>query len=637
MDRNAKRLIHVFIIIVFGFLQACGSGGGSSATVAPPQRFSPVARHFGDTWVLNRTTTTVGGTTTTAPTTYTVDAMNPDGSYSLAAEIVSTGAISTALMAADGNVRVTQGCISTPGEIVYDFPFYVGKTWISSFTESCNGSQTYTVTINGNIAAEENITIGAATYRTLKVVTSAVETQGNPAAVVLTDTKTCSWAVDIGVTIQCSRQITYNNTPAASALASVSYQLTSFTPGSGNVPTSLAGNVYPALTQGMPQVGALTGNSPVSLPSPNLAPVFFADTVAPYPANASIMPGFLAKLVASQQWRLLNEYGVGVASVLPAVQLASAFAGAGIATTTIGTTATYTPVTINNWLAAQLNASLAAWGSPDANSVLAIFLPANISIPITMANGSVMCQGGPLAYHNVVTLANGTKIAYAIIPDCQRGLDTITVATSHEIFEAVADPFLTGYYQTQNDFSWSVAYGGSEIGDMCTTRSDQAMFPADVGYKVARFWSNNALLGSVVSDPCVSRETIPAAPVYFNSAPDLLPGAVTLTTTNPVTNIVQTHPAAGVVLNANNTATIPVHLFSDKPTNGDWRVSAQQAGLAAGAPSTLTFSWDKTTGQNGDVLQLTITANSALPSGAAFEINSYYGGVVTHWVGAVSN
>ena len=172
---------------------------------------------------------------------------------------------------------------------------------------------------------------------------------------------------------------------------------------------------------------------------------------------------------------------------------------------------------------------------------------------------------------------------------------------------------------------------------MCETRSDQAIVPADVGYKVARFWSNNALLGSAVSDPCVSRESIPAVPVYFNSAPDLLPGAVALTTTSPVTNIAQTHPAAGVVLDANNSASIPVHLFSDKSTNGYWRVSAQQAGLAAGVPPVLAFSWDKTVGQNGDVLQLTITASSAVPNGAVFEINSYYGGVVTHWVGAVRN
>jgi hypothetical protein len=82
-------------------------------------------------------------------------------------------------------------------------------------------------------------------------------------------------------------------------------------------------------------------------------------------------------------------------------------------------------------------------------------------------------------------------------------------------------------------------------------------------------------------------------------------------------------------------------MFSDGDTGGPWTVSAYDV-LATyygsyGLKPTMTFDWDRTTGQNGEKLHLTITVtgNSPIAGAHAFMIKSQLGPRITVWPGLV--
>ena len=607
-----RKYLRLAVPTILVLLSACGGGGNSNAPSST--LYSAVTRQVGDTWSQTVNTTTVGNTTTTTVNNFTVDAVNTDGSASVATSDSNNNFLGTSMLAADGNVLVATDCITNPERAKYSLPLFIGKTWASSYTDACDQTPRKTVTVNGNVLDEENITVAAGTFDTLKITTVALETSGNPTLDGVTMNSTCWWAIKIGVAVKCQSTIIYAASAPTTDPGAVDYELTSFTPGNSSHAPTPPSTIYPAPSTPAPPQLAGPAN-PVFMPNPKLVPVFFQDS-----QNQTTIPDFAHKLVASSEWGLVQEYGIGVASVLPPVTLATT--GASV----LG--ASPTVASVNTWLTNALTAQ--TLGTVGPTTLLLIFLPPNI--PIKFPNGDIVCTtfGG---YHTYATLTGNVTIPYAIIPDCQRGLDTITSAAAHEIFEAVTDPFLTGYNsvndQIPNDLGWKVAYHDTENGDLCAARSDHSVIPVDIGYKIARIWSNSAAAGW--HDPCLPISAITAQAPYFNSAPTL-PATVQITNINAVTG-----SAAGVVIPVGTTQTIAVHLFSDKPTGGVWHVSAQQVGLSTNQTSNLTFSWDRTTGQNGDVLHLTIAAPSSLPNGAVFEIKSYYGGVITNWVGAVSN
>jgi hypothetical protein len=86
-----------------------------------------------------------------------------------------------------------------------------------------------------------------------------------------------------------------------------------------------------------------------------------------------------------------------------------------------------------------------------------IFLPPNVTTDQ---------MGGNFGYHSYTTLDDGTQVAYAVIAwrDSWTGSnnvpygDSMFITETHEIYEAVTDPFGAG---------WRAA-GGDEIGDACS-------------------------------------------------------------------------------------------------------------------------------------------------------------------------
>jgi hypothetical protein len=132
---------------------------------------------------------------------------------------------------------------------------------------------------------------------------------------------------------------------------------------------------------------------------------------------------------------------------------------------------------------------------------------------------------------------------------------------------------------------------------------------------IQRAWSNRA--ARALLDPCVPQIT---STPYFGATPQLgsviypVQGGGSITT-------------AGLKLEVGQTQTIDVTLFSEAPMPGPFRVTPYDFGYLLGGPSNLSLALDRTSGQNGDTLHLTIRVLSSNPTvgGEAFILYSEYG------------
>ncbi len=381
---------------------------------------------------------------------------------------------------------------------------------------------------------------------------------------------------------------------------------------------------YPAFAEGLPQVRTVGG---VTLAKPRIVPIVYAGDDTAF--RGQILD-FLSKLPATDYWKTTaTEYGVTGATVADPVMVSDP-----------------APVTIDDsviqtWIAGYLNAAAASqddagapdagtspWPVADGNSIYIVFYPAGTTVTFASQQGglpSVSCTDFG-AYHGEDVLASGST-PYAVIPRCngylgQTGINFVTGAASHELFEAATDPYTNSFpAYDDTDFNgsgWDVNAGGPEIGDLCKLESDAFVTPAGFGYSVQRMWSDeHAAAGH---EPCVPN--VPDAGPYFTAVPAL--------------DGVEVYPSyyvSGVLVAPGTSRTIEVRLASDAPTSGPWTVSAAEKGgpqAPVDPDNLLSFGWDKTTGQNGDVLHLTITRkatpSTAYEHGLPLTITSTLGG-----------
>jgi len=400
-------------------------------------------------------------------------------------------------------------------------------------------------------------------------------------------------------------------------------------------PVADAGNdaPYPAFTIDAPQVVSLGG--PV-LANPKVQPVFF-----PGFAYATELADFTSKVGASQFWSQLTEYKVGAITQSTPITLTDADAPA----------ATITDAQIQAWLSSRWDGTHPEFGTaPDSSTIYTLYYPSTTTIYLTGGptgdagagdagagdagggnfGGSKSCSsfGG---YHSNIVVGN-TQVPYAVIPQCATfgqlsGVDVITATSSHELSEASTDPYVEttpAYVQTDDDhFEWMFFLGGGEIGDMCAQFPSSFYKPTDIGYYVQRNWSNAAATAG--HDPCVPADGTP----YANTMPVF-------------TDTIATHGVMtkGIDVPVGQSKVLELDLFSDAPTS-PWTVSAQVITRGGGqAPITLTF--DNTTGQNGDKLNLTVQSTGALTGGntqskpsAALVITSTLGQRENLWIGVI--
>lgn len=378
---------------------------------------------------------------------------------------------------------------------------------------------------------------------------------------------------------------------------------------------------FPAFTPSNSPL-VVTSNGPV-LKSPRWVPVYFANGDAKQ--NAAVTD-YLKRVGATNYWAAaVTEYGVGPGVSTDPVQLLAADNPA----------ASITDDTIQTWLAAKLNANDPAFPKPDENTIYAIFYPASTDIDL---QGSTSCQsfGG---YHNNITLDGahqGLDVAYAVMPDCgqfgkQTGLDALTGTTSHELIEAVTDPYPSSrpaYSQVDDaHLYWETFLGGGENGDMCAQFSSSFTKFAELPYTVQRGWSNKAVRAG--HDPCVP--TQPGS-VYFNSYP-VLNDNVPYSFGGP-----QSVNVKGVKIPNGQSATVELDLYSDAPTSGPWTVNAVDLASQRGQAPQLKFAFDRKQGQNGDRINMTITVVAASARNReTFIVSSKLNGESHIWLGVVGN
>lgn len=390
---------------------------------------------------------------------------------------------------------------------------------------------------------------------------------------------------------------------------------------------------YPAPHPPLPQL--TNANKGPVLTSPKVYYVFYPS----YPYEAALQ-AFAPKLAASTYWTTTTkEYGVGSISYGGTIDLTGQTPPQTISSTQI-----------QSWVESELASG--AFGTPDPQGIYTIVYPQGTTItqpnPVSPLLGNVQSCVAFGGYHDdaQVTPDGGgatANYAYAVIPTCTTSVDDLTAVLSHEWIEASTDPQVTAngtftlsggpssaYFTVDQDhFVWAVL-GGGEAGDLCEPEGAGAYIqPTDIGNAVQRTWSNAAAMAS--HDPCVPDPTA----AFFDSAPVL---TETVTFTSPITSPIT---SKGVTIPVGKSKTIEVDLFSDGDTGGPWTVQADDVLYkyygSYGVPQTLTFSWDRTSGVNGEKLHLTIhvTQGSIVGNGHAFMITSSLGGRVAVWPGLV--
>ncbi len=416
----------------------------------------------------------------------------------------------------------------------------------------------------------------------------------------------------------------------------------------------------PFLVPTPPQVQSFGG--PV-LKSPKVTAVFFSKDDA---TTVDAVTDFVSKVGPTKYWAAIStEYGVGPATATAPIKLDAWDDPA----TTIDDS------DIQLWLAAKLNSDDPKFGTPDDNSLYALFYPAGITItlggtPHTGTDGGVdagdvdasdvdasdvdagvdsgVDAGRPPrvskscssfgGYHGNITLDAAHKlrdVAYAVMPRCATfgnlsGLDALTGTTAHELVEAATDPYPlsnTPAYAAVDDahIYWESFLGGGEVGDMCAQDDTNFVkFPELPLYTVQRSWSNKA--AKTGHDPC---QPPIAGAVYFNVAPRY--GADV-----PYSIGGQTAMVKGVQIAVGKSAVVELDAFSDGPTGGTWKVSAQDLPGLSGQTPQLTFAFDKTDVQNGDKVKMTITVVTASKRNhETFLIESKLGTKTNTWIGEV--
>jgi hypothetical protein len=425
-----------------------------------------------------------------------------------------------------------------------------------------------------------------------------------------------------------------------------------------------AGGGYPAFPPpSPPQVQSYGGNV---LKSPKITPVFFSKEDA---TTVAAVTDFVAKVGPTKYWAAVNtEYGVGAASSGTPVKL-DAWDDP---PTTIDDT------DIQAWLAAKLNGNDPAFGTPDDNSLYALFYPAGITITLggtpQVGDGGAPDAGddagddagvdeagidagvdsgdagrGPRVskscqsfggYHGNIQLdsAHGLKqVAYAVMPRCATfgnlsGLDALTGTASHEFVEAATDPYpntpMPGYASVDDaHIYWQTFLGGGEVGDMCAQdETNFVKFPELPLYTVQRSWSNKAAKAG--HDPC---QPPVAGSVYFNTAPVFKSDV-------PYSIGGQTVNVKGVQIPVGMSAVVELDAWSDAPTSGPWTINATDTTALAGGTPVLKFAFDKTLVSNGDKVKMTITAVTAgRRNRQTFIVESKLGSRTNVWLGVVTN
>ena len=373
-----------------------------------------------------------------------------------------------------------------------------------------------------------------------------------------------------------------------------------------------------ALPTILPQIVPAQG----TITQPHIVPIFFPNNLLRTQLTTYVQ-NYVSR---SASYAVLAEYGVTSSTVGTAVTLSTA------------APASATDADIDSFIAARVMDG--TFPAADGKTLYVLFYPQSTSI--THA-GSKSCTDFA-AFHGW-TKVGSMDAPYAIIPQCSAStspgtLAALTVATSHEITEAVTDPIGVGWNDMNDPYSlWFAPFAGNEVADMCEWLSDTAVTEIGIGVS-ARTWSNAAMRNK--KNPCLP---IPVGSPSFFAVP-FMPD---LRSIQINTRLRQTEL---LTLSVNTPRTVEVRLSSDSPIRPMITVEAEEVPIATvsnPSPSkVLGLTWQeapaapRVTASAGSTVHLQVNA-SAAPASAyttfrVFATITLSGGTKTQtmWAGQVN-
>jgi len=385
---------------------------------------------------------------------------------------------------------------------------------------------------------------------------------------------------------------------------------------------------YPAFTVDMPSIVANQGTVLKS-------PVIVTVTWPAQDSNAATWEAMGDAIGSSTYWSATTAaYGVGSATsgssnhvrmTEPLPSSMSYYALADVVSAALGVKADGGVPDAGSADAGDAGAN-PAWPAPtsaggNVQTIYALFVPAGVSV-VDPGSGMPLCTEGGLGYHDNVTLGSGAPVAYAVTLECSgQTVPDLEETVAHEYVEAATNPYPStsslGYVGFDADhLSWALYTGfNDELADACQNWAasyyqESSSFP----YWVQRSWSNvHAAAGY---DPCAPR----AAVAYQGIT--LFPAQQSTVMVNLTDIGLSTMSTKGFTAQVGQTVTFQVGFYSDAST-GPWTIgydfpSMTQLFNTMGATVTngaATVTIDKTSGQNGEKANISVTPTTAGPLG----------------------
>jgi hypothetical protein len=264
-----------------------------------------------------------------------------------------------------------------------------------------------------------------------------------------------------------------------------------------------------------------------------------------------------------------------------------------------------------------------AWPASTPDTIYAVYLPPGSTLTF---GGQDACQAGVGGYH---TESNKNNYVYAIMPHCSGfAAADVQLSASHELNEAATDPHpgsnaaWVGFDNDHLSFEFFNQFQ-DELGDACELYVE-ATDPTDfTPYTVQRQWSNASAAAG--SHWCVPGLKEPFYNTTFLPASNLDSISVNLDTLFPGSG---SQTTKGFKVPLNTSRTFPIGLFSDQATSGPFTLDVQ--GLGASNPiaqdqngnnianGNMTVTLDLTSGQNGQIANVTVTPTSYSTLGINF-------------------
>jgi hypothetical protein len=361
-------------------------------------------------------------------------------------------------------------------------------------------------------------------------------------------------------------------------------------------------STYPAFAIDVPQV---VDNGGPTLTAPVVVTVTWSTDT-----NAATYNALGDSIGASTYWSDINsEYAVG----------AAVSGTANHVSITTAPPASYADSDLDTLV--ETNAGT-AWPAYTAQTIYAIYLPSGTTLT---SNGQDLCQEGVLGYH---TESQNKNYVYAIIPNCAGfKLADIEVSASHELNEAATDPHPgtdTAYMGFDANHLAMEFFNQfqDELGDACEmlpwALSDTTDFTP---YTVQRQWSNKSAAAG--SQWCLPKVDQAFCNTTFLPQTNLDTISVNLNTLSPGAGTVQ---SKGFKMALNETRTFPIGMFSDMATTAPFTVDvpdfsgpiAQDQNGNNINNGTATVTLDKTTGVNGEIINVTVTPTAFSSLGVVY-------------------